>query len=275
MSRSRLIWLLLILLSVTLVVGFSGLGSRAWSAMMAAGDRFRAGMLALDHSLVEPGTEHADHLLRLATENAELRRRIREYDSLHAELGTRIFPEQLLRARVIARSAEQGRHFLEIDQGALQGISRGDPVVVGWTLVGVIRAEQAERSLVQLLTDSESRVAVSLYHASFGLNTEDQVSDSPVAHGVIAGSGDRHALRVMHVEARAGVQMVPGMQVLSSGLDPLIPFGLVIGEVVEAEPRADSDLWDITVQPARAWGSYPTVVAVRRLRALSEVPQPR
>ena len=48
-----------------------------------------------------------------------------------------------------------------------------------------------------------------------------------------------------HVEARSSLEVVPGMQVVSSGLDPEIPFGLVIGTVETAEVSADSDLWQI------------------------------
>lgn len=277
MTPRRLLVTIGVLLVLTTILASMGLPHRLWSLALGGADRWRAGFYALGQTPTGSDNDDAvvsDLLLRLNAENAELRRRIREYDSIQAELGTRIFPEQLLRARVVSRSADHGRHFLEIDRGALSGVAVGDPVVVGWTLVGVVRGERANRSLVQLLSDRESRVAVSIYAATLTA-ADGETADIPLAQGVIAGVGERHHLQVVHVEARSTVQIREGMHVVTSGLDEHMPFGLAVGEVVEARPRPDSDLWDIVVQPLRPWGSYPTVVVIRRLSALSQVPTGR
>ncbi|TVR45248.1 MAG: rod shape-determining protein MreC [Planctomycetota bacterium] len=269
----RLIIAAVILMLLAVILGLTGALVGLWSPFAQYADRWRAGFHGLGtEDISDQQREVDDQVRRLQAENNQLRQRLREYQSMDSEIGTRIFPEQLLRARVVARSAEHGRHFLEIDRGALQGVHVGDPVVVGWTLVGVVRGERANRSLVQLLSDTESRIAVSLFDPASLKGNDEAAPLLPVAQGVIAGTGDRHGLRVVHVEARSGIQIRTGLQVLTSGLDERIPFGLIIGEVVEARPRADSDLWDIEVAPARPWGSYPTVVALRRLEALSQVP---
>ena len=82
----------------------------------------------------------------------------------------------------------------------------------------------------------------SLYAVETATGAVSPQFDSPLAQGVVKGLGDRWALGMGHVEARSSLEVVPGMQVVSSGLDPEIPFGLVIGTVETAEVSADSDL---------------------------------
>ncbi|TVR12882.1 MAG: rod shape-determining protein MreC [Planctomycetota bacterium] len=280
MSPRYAIVVLAALLALIAVAAVSGLPRALWGLAIGGADRWRAGVHALAHTPVMPDragnmsedvSVHRDAVLRLAAENAELRRRIREYEGMDAELGTRVVAEQFLRARVVARSTDDGRHFIELDRGAVHGIAVGDPVMVGWSIVGVVRGERASRSLVQLLTDRQSRVAVSLYAPGVLRDAPPATSDIPAAQGVVAGSGSRHSLQVIHVEARSSVSIIPGMQVVTSGLEEYIPYGLAVGEVVEARRRPDADLWDVEVQPLRPWGSFPTVQVLRRLSLIEDL----
>ena len=264
----RVVWSFVMTVIVVVAVRLSGAHDMVWGLLGPGTDRVRASMHQVAQGPTEEQGEVSDEVLRLRVENAELRRRIREYDSISAEHGTALNAARLLRSRVIGRSAEQGRHFVHIDAGALDGVHVGDPVLVGWTLIGIVRGEAADRSLVQLLTDKDARVAAALYAQDIGITEGKAQDDSPLAEGVVMGQGDRWSLGMGHVEARSRLEVTAGMRVVTSGLEPNIPFGLVIGTVNGADVSPDSDLWDIQLRPNRLWGSYPTVVVLRRVETL-------
>ena len=101
--------------------------------------------------------------MRLRLENAELRRRIREYDGINAERGTAIDPALLLRSRIIARSWTKAGILFTLMPVPWMGCTLATRFWLVGHLIGVVRGEAADRSLVQLLTDQDARVAASLY----------------------------------------------------------------------------------------------------------------
>ena len=262
-SLKRILWSLGICLVLALLVRLTGVHEMLWQLIGRSSDPLREQLHESFQHEDQQNADGDDEVSRLRIENAELRRRIREYDGINAERGTQINPDQLLRSRIIARSSDAGRHFIHIDAGALEGVHVGDAVLVGWTLIGVVRGEAADHSLVQLITDQDARVAASLYAIELAQGNVAPQYDSPLALGVVEGRGDPWLLGMGHVEARSRLQVTPGMQVVTSGLDAQIPFGLVVGTVESADVSPESDLWEIRLRPHRLWGSYHSVVVLR------------
>jgi hypothetical protein len=148
------------LLLVAACAAAAASGAGAWLAARALGPLrdWRAGTAATDESA--PGDGLAEANARLAAENIELRRRLREHESLDGDPRLGDGATLPLRARVVARTSQDGRRFLELDHGAIDGIAVGDPVLGGDTLVGVVRGVQAATSLVQAVDDQEFRMVV-------------------------------------------------------------------------------------------------------------------
>lgn len=244
------------LMVLVTVLAMTGVPNRLWSWASGFLDSWRADLVE-DHTPPEPAdTATSELIARLSAENMELRRRLREFEDLYGPGGLLDARAPRLRARIIARSDDDGRHFLEIDRGADQGLAVGDPVLAGSTLVGRVRGMQVDHALVQLLTDSRCRVPAQLL-------TEDTEDPDPfLAEGVLAGIGESGTLDLRFVEQRPGLEVLPGQRLITAGLDPRIPPGLLLGTVIRAETRPGSDHWRITVKPQRPWGSYPTVVVL-------------
>jgi len=212
-------------------------------------------------------TASRELLLRMNAENIELRRRLSEYREVADASGLAASQAVVARARVTARSLRRGRHFLEIDLGAVDGVEDGMAVGIGWSLIGVVAGEQLGRSLVRLLSDQDSRVAAHLVPAPSD-DGEQLQTLTPLALGVCAGTGERGRLELHFIEDRPGLQVEPGMGVLTAGgSGSQLPPRLVIGTVLSAEREATSDHWRIAVQPLRDARQASTLLILRSQRA--------
>lgn len=254
----RLVLIALGLLIVSAVIGMTGAHKKIWALVSGPADPVRADMVAAATTDAPAERIQQEELAKLRAEVLELRNRLGEYEELDRAGSLGLHQLTFHRSRILARSADAGRHFLEIDRGAVEGVRVGQPVLTGWSLVGTVRGEQAGRSLVQLLTDEESRVPATILAADVDPMTAS--ADAWVADGTCAGIGRQDELQMLYVEDRPNLTIMPGMLVVTAGLDANIPPGLIIGTVASAEPEPDSDLWHISVTPQRPWGSYPTVL---------------
>lgn len=185
----------------------------------------------------------AELIARLSSENVLLRTRLEEYQAIKGE--GQVPPEQVVvaRGRVVSLSRRSGRRYLELDVGGVEAVAKGQAVCAGWSLVGTVAGVQEGRCLVQLLTDSESRVPANLIGTGPG-------APRVLGDGVLAGRGRRQELALEWVEHREGLTLSPGLPVVTSGSDGRLPPGLVLGLVARAE-RGLGAHWNITVAPIR------------------------
>ncbi len=270
------------LLAISVVLLLTGVHRLLFSHLIAVlepwrADRVEANTLPGDGH----GLDRAERLIRLNAINIVLRRRLREYEDLrrHRDIYA---PREPIRSRILARHTREGRHYLEIDAGATDGVRRGSPVLAGWSLIGLVAGERARQSAVQLLTDLECEVPVAIYAPAEVAPGEE--GEAPrfrlgrwIADGVARGTGSTQRLKVVRIEDRDEFEIEPGMQVLTSGLANRLPAGLVVGTVrsvevpdvrdpARSEPddgmRTGHGEWRVEVQPLRPWGTYHTVLVL-------------
>ncbi len=121
-------------------------------------------------------------------------------------------------ARVTSRSTEQLSQSLMINRGRADGIAEGMPVIVdNGIVVGTIQAASDHAAEVLLTTSYDSRLNARLQN----------LAQSP---GVVRGE---HNISLF-------MEFIPQLDVISvgdivvtNGADPLVPLGLVIGQVKE------------------------------------------
>lgn len=137
-------------------------------------------------------------------------------------------------AEVVAISASRLDTTLTLNRGGTHGIRRGAPVMAASGLAGRIVAVGSFSSQLELLTAATSGVAA--------------LTSGGRARGVIrAAAGEGAELVLDYVPAGAAVEV--GELVVSSGLDRMVPKGLVIGSVVRVR-RGTGLLLDVGVRPA-------------------------
>ena len=125
---------------------------------------------------------------------------------------------ELLPVEVMARNPNQWFEILTVDKGSRNGIRQGMPVVTNRGLVGSIYTVAPNSSQVMLLTDPRR-----------GVSALVQRSRDP---GIVEGFTEKQGFLVMrNLLPEANVQV--GDTIISSGLGPLFPKGLVLGYVLE------------------------------------------
>ena len=247
----------------------AGAGILALTGTMAVGPLgwLRSHMSPLTQPLSEAfaakGTTAADdvagvlreQVARLGAENAEMRIRLSEYAQIQGEGKVPAERVVIARGRIIGRTRRSGRRYLELDIGRVDGVAKGMPVAMGWTLVGQIAGTDDGRCLVQELTDAECRVAAVVL--DLGAGTEPSIAgDSPkptvptrLCEGVLAGTGRRDELVLTFIDAAPELPLRPGLAVVTAGADGRFPAGMVLGSISEAN-HAGTDAWQVrVVQP--------------------------
>lgn len=141
------------------------------------------------------------------------------------QLGARVA------APVLLRDPAPGKQMFLVGRGSADGIHVGQPVLgPGATLVGIVTATDGHRARVRLLDDAASAVTA--------------VLQSSRVQGALAGNGD--TLRLDMVPST--VPVTTGDLVLTSALGGLLPPGLLIGRVAEAEARPEEMFTRIRVE---------------------------
>jgi rod shape-determining protein MreC len=137
-----------------------------------------------------------------------------------------------------------------LDAGSDDGIAVGQPVIVGnGSMIGKILKVTRKDATLELLSDDSSRIAVKAF---------DDVSTSGVLRGTL-GTGAR-------LEYIREVQAVPvGTILVTSGLEPLIPQGLLVGTIQKVIESADTLFAYADVLPAADMSQLSVVSILRSL----------
>jgi rod shape-determining protein MreC len=184
-------------------------------------------------------TENVDDLERqldsLRTENAKLNELAVENETLKAALGYKDRDVGApVTARVISETSDDVFHGIVIDRGASDGVKAGQPVIVGdGVIIGKIFETRDKTSSVLLLSDSKSRLAVSI-----------QQTDGTV--GALEGDG---GLSMAINLIPQTVTVSSGDMVVTSGLEPGIRRGLVVGTVDVVTQHTQDPFQSATVVP--------------------------
>ncbi len=198
-----------------------------------------------------------EQVAHLGSENVVLRTRLAEYASITGEGG--VPPERVVvaRGRIVARSSRSGRRYVELDVGRLDGLAKGMAVCAGWSLVGLVAGTDDGRCLVQVLTDSEFRVAAAVV-APPGQTTPAKI----LCEGVLAGRGRRGDVALEFVDAAHDLELMPGLAVVTAGSDGRLPAGLVLGTITQAGREA-GDRWQVAVTPVRDPEAHESLLVLR------------
>lgn len=173
----------------------------------------------------------------LTQENAQLRDQLVDYENtlqeneqLKVQLEiTEEEPENTLRAAtVIGRDPNDVFYGFSIDQGTLNGVEEGDPVITQSGLVGIVSQAYATTSKVTTLLSED--VKVSAVDSACG---ESGVIASDIAS---ASSG---LLRLEYLPSDTQAQV--GDIITTSGAGSAYPADLIIGRV-ESVQKSESDI---------------------------------
>lgn len=185
--------------------------------------------------LVNEYTQIQERTQQLLIENARLKTVIEESSLLEDQI--RFLQEheyRYLSARITSVSTENISPTIVISKGSEEGVAVGLPVIIEeGVLVGVVTDVQDYASEVRLITNVNSLVSASIQN-------EDQ---SP---GVVKGE---HNLSLV-------MEFIPQLDTLNvydsvftSGADPLIPQGLLIGQVQEIRKEPSSLFQQAVLKP--------------------------
>ncbi len=159
----------------------------------------------------------------------------RDNDELRAILGfSNRSQRRIQTAAVIARSGSSARDVLLIDRGSDDGLTVGDPVVVGdGYFIGKISSVAAQTSTIKPLTDEQSATAGSI------LNTTRTI-------GII--KGDRSGLLKLELIPQ-DEQIDEFDLVVTSGLETSVPSGLLIGLIRRVETTSTDAFQSALIEP--------------------------
>ena len=171
----------------------------------------------------------------LKIENAKLRALVAENESLKAALRfSERYRDAAVVARVVSESNDDALRALVIDRGSDDGLSEGQPVVVGdGILIGKLHDVHRRTSTVLLLSDSKSRLAVAIQ------NADDTI-------GVL--EGDRGLSMWIGLIPQNAV-LSPGDIVVTSGVEPGIRRGLAVGAIAKVSKNTQDPFQSADVQP--------------------------
>lgn len=151
----------------------------------------------------------------LSTENAHLRALL----ELTRQIGARTTP-----AEVQYDMRDPFTQKVVIGRGSQQGIQNGAPVVSEDGMVGQVTRVFPMQSEVTLLTDKDQAVPVQIVRTGL--------------RGVVYGTPAGNALQLRFVPI--GADIVPGDELVTSGLDGIYPPGLPVAKVVRVERQSDT-----------------------------------
>lgn len=181
-----------------------------------------------------------DILSQKNAEIAELNRQLREL-GVTREFVPRV---KAIPARTIQLGPNNNLDAFTIDVGSIAGVKRGQAVVVGQALVGIVVRVEANASLVLSLSSPGCYISVRL-------GEPGDASGKPRILAAAQGIGGN---QVKTIVFSTGSSAQEGWQAMTSGLEKAIPEGLLVGTVVgrftegqengtmEAELRPELDL---------------------------------
>lgn len=175
-------------------------------------------------------------------ENAKLRRRLQKAERERDRLRTLDIENRHLRAllalkddnpkmkqlpaRVIGSGASLAARTLRIDQGALDGVKRGMPVIAGQGVVGLIQQTAWTTSAVLLIADEQVSCRARVVRTR--------------AQGLVRGLGLSPGFELQLLEVLRFDDIEIGDRIETSGLGGVFPKGLPIGEVREVRVETEA-----------------------------------
>lgn len=165
-------------------------------------------------------------LVLLRDENSELRNQlnflqVNKFDSVGA--------------LVVAKDIDPSRSTILINRGQDSGIAVGQPAIIGkGAIIGKVVKVGPKSATIQLLNDHQSRLATTL-------TNEDK------SIGLVEG-GYGISIRMNFIPQNEQIRV--GDVVVTSGLEELIPLGLVVGTVDAVEKEAYQPFQSAIVSPA-------------------------
>jgi len=142
-------------------------------------------------------------------------------------------PLRVVPAQVMGADASAWRHSLIVNRGSAHGLRVGVPAVWGGSIIGLVTAVRPTAATVRLLTDGRAGLKVRV------ARTGDV--------GVLRGGSSRDAL--LHLKWLHLHPVAPGDLIVTAGLDPAIPPGLVAGSVVQSSKAREHLFYDVRVRP--------------------------
>lgn len=177
--------------------------------------------------------------VRLILENLRLKEEGLENERLRALLDFRSQVDyRVIPAEVVALEPNRKSNSILISVGEVDGIKKYLPVINMQGLVGKVVEVYPKNSLVELLLDPHCRVAA--------------LAQRSRIHGIIK---QQKGTNLSLENVPSGADVMPGDEVISSGLGGVFPPALKIGTVVEAEDRKSSIFKHILVKPSADFNS--------------------
>lgn len=182
-------------------------------------------LLAPDDS-TEPDPKLEQELQRLLVENAQLKIQLEQSqaEAVQGDFLASLGFDAVV-AKVIGRTPEPNFKSIILNKGSRDGIKVGLPLIIAdGIIVGKINKVKANSSEAVLINDSRSRLAA-------------EIQNETKTKGVVVGE---HGLSLQMELIPQNEIISDGDVVLTSGVEPTIPRGLVIGQVSQVTTEANS-----------------------------------
>ena len=250
-SALLLVILLLIVFQKTTAVAYALNGVRgalAFAGTSASG--FIEQIFSSKVSLLEENGRLKAQVERYAAEAAGAAMLEDENEALRALVDYEAAaPVDFLVGSIISRASLFSEESILISRGEHDGVQVGDAVVaLGGMYIGRIVRVGYASSVARLLTDSQSKVAVRM------LNQAETIGIAEGQDGVL--------LRVNFIPQSAELQI--NQLLVTSGLDPRTPAGLIVGTVREVRTDEHNPFQEALIEPMIDLRRL-TVVAILRL----------
>ncbi|MFQ5688302.1 MAG: rod shape-determining protein MreC, partial [Candidatus Scalindua sp.] len=157
--------------------------------------------------------------------------------------------EKPIVADIIGFDVSNFRKSIIVDVGKKQGVSVGDVVVFGNSLVGRITAIGNSSGRVMLITDPASNVPSRFLKSR--------------TRGIVQGTADGKCM-MKYVPRQIKVDRPE--KVISSGIGGVFPKSLYIGNVVEVKQKSASLFKDIKITPRIDISKIENVLVIKRKR---------
>ena len=185
--------------------------------------------------LKEENTRLQEELRNLVIENSQLLTLIKNQSETSIQQA---FLESIglkaVSARVIGKNPEANFQSIIIDKGSQQGVSPDQPLITGsGLLVGKISQVRNNSAEAILINDSRSKVAAVIQNESG-------------SQGVVVGE---HGLSLKMELIPQNEKVSVGDLVVTSGIEPAVARGLIIGEVVRVETEPNGFFQTAFLQP--------------------------
>lgn len=207
--------------------------------------------------LIQRNSELEDEVANLQSQIIQLQEQLQEADILYSLLDyARSRPaDEYIAAAVIGRDPSPFLQYIIIDHGSDDGIRYGMPVVTQQGLVGRVEAVTASASRIQLISDAQSTVNVTL-------QTQD-------ADALIDGSISGDITLQMLAQ---NVSLNTGDILLTSGLGGNYPSDILVGQVVDIQKTENELFQTAYVQPVVDFETLRAVLVITNFQTTNIAP---